>query len=160
MAGYSSSSTNSDPSKTVDVNRKKKDGSVISIPCPSAIADYNKYMGGIDHNDQLRQYYHVRIKCRKYYKYIFWFLFDITLTNSYILSRYNPDLSSSIKHLKDFRMELAKELIGTYNSRKRSGRPSVTIPRKTFCDQHFPNKGEGKQHRCYFCSHFLHLLYN
>ena len=63
MAGYSSSSvlsTNTDPGKTVDVNRKKKDGSVISIPCPSAIADYNKYMGGIDHNDQLCQYYHVR----------------------------------------------------------------------------------------------------
>ena len=104
-------STNTDPGKIVDVNRKKKDGSVISIPCPSAIADYNKYMGGIDHNDQLRQYYHVRLKCRKYYKYIFWFLFDVTLTNSYILSRYNPDLSSSIKHIKEFRMEIAKELI-------------------------------------------------
>ena len=54
--------SNTDPGKTVDANRKKKDGSVISIPCPSAIADYNKDMGGIDHNDQLHQYYHVRLK--------------------------------------------------------------------------------------------------
>ena len=28
-------------------------------------------------NDELRGYYHVRLKCRKYYKYIFWFQFDL-----------------------------------------------------------------------------------
>ena len=64
-------SSHNSPGKTAEVSRKKKDGAVISIPCPSVIIDYNKYMGGIDHNDQLRQYYHVRQKCRKYYKYIF-----------------------------------------------------------------------------------------
>ena len=26
---------------------------------------YNKKMGGVDHNDQLRGYYHVLLKCRK-----------------------------------------------------------------------------------------------
>ena len=27
-------------------------------------------MGGVNRNDQLRDYYHVRLKSRKYYKYI------------------------------------------------------------------------------------------
>ena len=149
-------SSHNSPGKTAEIRRKKKDGAVISIPCPSVIIDYNKYMGGIDHNDQLRQYYHVRQKCRKYYKYIFWFLFDVSLTNSFILSRFNSHLSSTIKNIKEFRIEVAKALIGTHSSRKRAGRRSITIPRKKFCHQHFPNKGDGKQHRCYFCSHFLH----
>ena len=43
-------------------------------------------MGGVDDNDQLRGYYHVRLKCRKLYKYIFWFLFDVAIVNSFIVS--------------------------------------------------------------------------
>ena len=45
-------------------------------------------MGGVDRGDQLRQYYHVRVKSCKSYKYIFWFLFEVCILNSYILSRY------------------------------------------------------------------------
>ena len=41
---------------------------------PQSLSLLNKHMGGVDQNDQLRGYYHVRLKCRKYYKYIFWFL--------------------------------------------------------------------------------------
>ena len=51
-------------------------------------------MGGVDQNDQLRGYYNVRLKCRKYYKYIFWFLFDLAITNSYILTKRHTDLNS------------------------------------------------------------------
>ena len=29
---------------------------------------YNRFMGGVDMADQLRGYYHVRMKCRKFYK--------------------------------------------------------------------------------------------
>jgi hypothetical protein len=61
---------------------------------------------GVDRNDQLRQYYSVPTKCRKYYKYIFWFLFEVAITNFHILhSNYStaPRLS-----LKEYRLELAK----------------------------------------------------
>ena len=57
--------------------RKKKDGSSIQVKYPQAIDLYNKNMGGVDTNDQFRGYYHVRLKCHKFYKYIFWFLFDV-----------------------------------------------------------------------------------
>ena len=112
-------------------------------------------MGGVDHNDQLRGYYHVRLKCRKYYKYIFWFLFDVAVINSYILAKHYTDLS--IKDVKAFRTELAKGLIGEYSSRKRSGRPTLN-PAKRFCAAHFhfPVRGSAKFHRCHFCHTYKH----
>ena len=77
--------TNSNPTISTNVLRKNKDGSSTSYHCPNSVTNYNKYMGGVDHNDQLRGYYNVRMKCRKSYKYIFWFLFDLSITNAYIL---------------------------------------------------------------------------
>ncbi len=64
--------TNADPTTTENVMRKK-DGTRASYPCPPSITKYTTYMGGVDHSDQLRGYYHVRLKCRKLYKYVFWF---------------------------------------------------------------------------------------
>ena len=105
--------------------------------------------GGVDHNDQLCGYYHVRLKCRKYYKYIFWFLFDLAITNSYILCRLHTDLQ--MDSLKSFRTVLAKELIDDYSSRKRPGRPSALPPSRRFCQSHFPMRGADKVHRCHYC---------
>ena len=68
--------------KMDSVSRKHKDGSSNTYPCPPAVAEHNRKMGGVDNNDQLRGYYHVHLKCRKYYKYIFWFMFDLIYTNS------------------------------------------------------------------------------
>ena len=141
--------TNSDPTATDTVTRKKKDGTRQSYPCPTSVALYNKNMGGVDHNDQLRGYYHVRLKCRKYYKYIFWFLFDLAITNSYILCRLHTDLH--IDSTKNFRVTLGKELIGGYCSRKRPGRPSAAPAPKRFCQAHFPVRGADKVHRCHYC---------
>ena len=62
--------TNSNPTMEDRVSRKQRDGSSIAVSCPQSIVLYNN-MGGVDNNDQLRGYYHVRLKCRKFYKYIF-----------------------------------------------------------------------------------------
>ena len=64
-------STMCDPKKTVSVERRQKDGSKITVSCPDAVVQYNKYMGGVDKGDQLRHYYRIRMKCVKNYKYIF-----------------------------------------------------------------------------------------
>ena len=81
-------------------------------------------MAGVDKGDQLRQYYRVRTKCTKYYKYIFSFIFDVSITNAFILSLFAPT-SMPITHqrLKAFRLQLAEQLISNYNSRKWLGRP-------------------------------------
>ena len=122
-------STLSQPGETATVSRREKDGSKVSDSCPSAITTYTKYMGGVDLGDQLRKYYSVRLKCNKNYKYIFWFLFDVCITNAFILSKFcttTTPTSVNQEKLKGFRVRLAKSLIGNYNSRQRGRRRSST----------------------------------
>ena len=47
--------------------RKQKDGTRLSVQCSDSVVLYNKYMGGVDRGDQMRQYYRVRSKCLKNY---------------------------------------------------------------------------------------------
>lgn len=143
--------TNSDPSQTTTVARKGRDGSTSSIPCPLSVNLYNKFMGGVDRNDQVRQYYSIRLKGRKYYKYIWWFLLDVAITNAYILCKSDTDLS--VPSVKEFRVDLAKALIANYCSRKRAGRPSMIPSARRFCEDHFPTRGADKPRRCYYCHH-------
>ena len=144
-------STNSDPTQQTTVQRKARDGTSSTFCCPESISLYNKFMGGVDRNDQLRQYYAIRMKGRKYYKYIWWFLFDVAVTNAYILCKNHTNLT--VPSVKDFRIDLAKALIGEYCSRKRIGRPSAIPPAQRFCEAHFPRRGAEKPHRCYYCHH-------
>ena len=74
-------SSQHDPNTTTTVRRKKGDGSVLHVTCPQVIVDYNAHMGGVDLGDRYRKYYQVRMKSRKFYKYIFWFLFEICILN-------------------------------------------------------------------------------
>lgn len=72
--------------------------------------------------DQLRGYYHVHFKCTKNYKYILSFLFDVASTNAFILHSYFEVTTGTPMTLKQFRIKLAEQLIGSYKSRKRAGR--------------------------------------
>ena len=53
-------STNSDPRTAATVQRKDRDGTSHTVPSPKSVVDYNKFMGGVDHADQLHNYYNVR----------------------------------------------------------------------------------------------------
>ena len=133
------------------VERKMKNGERKTFPCPNTITAYNKFMGGVDKNDQLRQYYHVRLKSRKYYKYLFWMIFDVAITNALIIARANPVLQKETKSVKSFRTALSHELLNGYCSRKRKGR-RPTVSTKKFHNEHYPFLGDGQQHRCEYCS--------
>ena len=121
---------------------------------------YNQSMGGVDRGDQLRGYYSCRTKSRKFYRYIFFFLFDVAVTNAYILQK-NFCSGSTHKNIKEFRLHLSRELIGEYCSRRRLGRtPSVVRPIPL---RHFPVKVPSesevvkhKRGRCAHCSTTLH----
>ena len=148
-------STNSQPAEMSQVRRRQGDGSRREIPCPSSVAKYNAYMGGVDHNDQLRKYYHVTLKCRKCYRYIFWFLFEVSVTNSYILSKLCTDQEAASKSLLQFRLDLSKELIGDYCSRRRPGRgPSAraALPLRHFPVKQRANSLSGRS-KCWYCTH-------
>ena len=77
--------TNSDTRSVTSVLRQQSDGSKEDVECPLALKFYNKYMGGEDKGDQLRGYYWCRVKSRTFYKYLFYFLIDVAITNAFIL---------------------------------------------------------------------------
>ena len=81
---------------------------------------------GVDRGDQLRGYYTCRTKSREFYKYIF--LFDVAVTNAYVLQK-NFCPENVHKNLKEFQLQLARELIGDYCNRRRAGRRVVTKTR-------------------------------
>ena len=155
-------STNTQPSAQGSIPRRERDHSRTPIPCPESIIKYNKYMGGVDLGDQLRGYYSCRTKSRKFYKYIFHFLLDVSITNAFILQRnFCPD--PPYKTIKDFRLQLARELIGDYCSRQRAGRKSSDSVIRPLPLRHFPvrilNESQGVKHkrgRCTYCTETRH----
>ena len=129
-------STGCDPLAVCSVQRREKDGSRGPVRCPDSIILYNQYMGGVDRGDQKRGYYQCRTKSHKFYKYIFKFLLDVSVTNTYILQCESG--TSSFSTIKDFRIQLAKMLIGDYSSRRRPGRSGGVVRRLPL--RHFPTK--------------------
>ena len=143
-------STNCQPNSEVPVSRRQKNGSRSDVPCPEAIRLYNTFMAGVDKNDQLRGYYSVRTKSTKCYKYIFWFMFDVAIVNAFLLYNCVP-VAGKRQTLKKFRVELAKQLIGSYNSRKYSGRPSTqdtSRHRKMHLPHYLSRVSQGRCRHC------------
>ncbi|POM68932.1 Hypothetical protein PHPALM_14843 [Phytophthora palmivora] len=67
--------------------RKVKQVGAVSVPFPTAVNDYQGWMGGVDVHDQLRlQAYSLQTSTRfkKYYKGLFLGFVDLVLVNSYI----------------------------------------------------------------------------
>lgn len=95
--------------------RKEKSGSSSDVPCPEFVASYNKYMNGVDAHDQLRlQRYSVQrsLRFKKYYKTLFFGLFDMALVNAYIVHcEYCKSTSTKPMSHAKFRLLLHEQLI-------------------------------------------------
>lgn len=149
--------TNADPTVTsCTVNHQQKDGTQLPYSCPQCIPLYNKFMRGVDRGDQLRGYYSFRTKCRKLYKYIFWFAMDVAITNAYIMYREEYP-NNKVKCMKSFCLEVAQGLIGSCTTKKKPERTSTDTTALSLL--HFPVKGnaetEGrnKWYACNLCRH-------
>jgi hypothetical protein len=100
------------------VRRKQKDGSYIEVPSLPVVTLYNKHMGGVDRSDQLRQYYNTSRRAKKWWRYLFWFLVDVSIVNAHILMQIAPNHPNMTQLL--FRVELIKGLINGFSSRKQN----------------------------------------
>ena len=157
-------STNSQPLATGVVQRRIQDGRRVDVSSPVSMVLYNQYMGGVDRNDQLRKYYHVSLKGRKFYRYIFWFLLEVCITNSYILYKhFCADQTQSLNTLVKFRLQLFRDLVANYCSRKRAGRPlsgQAAQSRSTLPFRHYPVKQRSDtksgMSRCWYCANSHH----
>ena len=134
-------STNS-TSQNTSVTRKQKDGSMKEVPCPDVIQSYNKFMSGVDHADQLRASYCTSRKGMKWWKYLFYFLFDICIVNAFILMKESPNHQLKTKSGRhrdltqlEFRMKLAQGLLEGFTSKRKC---SSHAEGESSADQHYP----------------------
>ena len=96
--------------------------------------------------DQLRSYYYFGRQSRKWYKYLFWFSFNLAASNAYIL-----ESESRVKRAQDlFRLELGKRLIGNFDSRKRPAKDALPLVSRAPLT-HIPTKIEGRKRQCINC---------
>ena len=91
----------------------------IPVPCPEIIKDYNYGMSGVDLLDQKTAAYKLDCKSSggRYYLRLFFDLMDISVVNSYAIYKV---MYPKGMELLDFKIVLAKSLIGIYNSRSRN----------------------------------------
>ncbi|KAE8897493.1 hypothetical protein PF003_g18412 [Phytophthora fragariae] len=69
------------------IGRKVKQLGAITVPCPQAVTDYQRWMGGVDVHDQLRlQKYSLQTSTKflKYYKRLFLGFVDLALVNAFL----------------------------------------------------------------------------
>lgn len=86
----------------------------VQVPASEVVANYNKFMGGVDKHDKLRSTFALgkRHKFKKYYVKLMLFLFDIALTNSWIYYKLNnKEKTKKAESRADFFLSLASELV-------------------------------------------------
>ena len=121
-------STLSDPAQILQCQRREG-RDVRKTDQPSAVHSYNQFMNGVDRHDQLRMKYSVGRFGKKHWRYLVWFLVNCSIVNAFIIykEKSTRPTKKSYNHL-DFRVELAKLLIGNFSSRKRKAVEGVPIP--------------------------------
>jgi hypothetical protein len=117
------------PGSEEEIMRRNKQGVRQPVKCHEAVKLYNMFMGGVDIADARRKTYSCSRKSRRWWLRIFYFLVDISVTNSYILSQESGSFSKM--SLKEYVLQIADQLMASYNGRKRQQRVSEAVLR---CD--------------------------
>jgi hypothetical protein len=105
---------------TVVATRRRMKGRTDrpELPCPLPFSEYNMNMGAIDDFDCLMSFMSVRLRCRKWWHAIFYFLVDVALINSLHLWR-----QANMTEMDEFTRRawlggLVEEIIAKYGDRK------------------------------------------
>ena len=111
-------STQSNPVSDERVNQRQRDGSIVEVLSVPLVKSHNNNMGGVGHSDQLRRYYMMGRKSKKWWRCIVWFLVDVSIVNAHILERLSRNHRNRTQLA--FRLELVGDLIGDFSSRRLS----------------------------------------
>ena len=100
---------------TIDKHRRTRTatGGTEVIQKPKVIDEYNSYMGGVDKSDQLITYYGFSHRTNKWYKRVFFHLFEVSIVNAYILYCLHLPPKQRLSHL-DFRLAVASHLLRSF----------------------------------------------
>lgn len=124
--------------ETTLVDRKDDKGTIHKVTAPTVINDYNKYMGGVDHADQLRASYGVHRRSKKWWHRIFWGILDIAFVNSFVVY---CRISGEKPSLLDFRRDVALGLMSQTDVNCKKG----SLKRSSKSPQQPSNKRRGKE---------------
>ncbi|XP_046666760.1 piggyBac transposable element-derived protein 4-like [Homalodisca vitripennis] len=120
------------------VDRKDDKGKTHKITAPTVIKDYNQFMGGVDHADQLRASYGVHRRSKKWWQRIFWGILDIAFVNSFVVY---CRISGEKPPLLDFRRNVALGLMSKCEVNCKKG----SLKRTSKSPQQPSNKRRGKE---------------
>ncbi|XP_029924335.1 piggyBac transposable element-derived protein 4-like [Myripristis murdjan] len=125
--------------KTADGRRER-----VAIPRPTAVSEYNKYMGGVDTSDQMLGTNSVHCKTRRWTMTVFQHLVDVALTNSYIIHK---EICNSQQQgymtRQTFQEQLSAQLLGV----ALDARPVKTPSQGHFPVPVSPSQGQEKSQR-------------
>jgi len=128
-----------DPKNIQFINRSDyKTDERLRVEVPAPILKYNEFMGGVDLSDQFCAYIETDRKSLKWWKKLFFHIFDVSIINSWIIYKsYGNDIT-----LKDFKFQLSTEMLcKSY----RKVNVSVGVSNE---DRHFP--GLRGLRKCHF----------
>ena len=109
-------------------------------------------MGGVDRTDQLRLFYFAGYSSQKWYRYIYWFLFNLSVCNSFILeSIYCTNQGERKRPIINFRLDLAKQLINGFSQRKRKRRSQEALNQPVAREEHISVHVQGRKRKCVQC---------
>lgn len=117
--------------ESVQIKRKLHDGTITYIPGPDIVDDYNKFMGGVDYHDQLRQCYGIDRRSKKWWHRIFWGCLEIAFVNAFVV--YKKIKNEPKLNLLNFRREVSIGLCSKAPKReqiKRKSSASRPAPKK------------------------------
>jgi len=142
---------------TVNVQRRSRNvqGGTEEIHKPYAIDQYNKFMGGVDKQDQFLSYYGFTRRTNKWWKRVFFHLLDTAVVNAYILHTQKQSTERKLTHVQ-FRIQLAKELLSCQpvtQTQSHSLQPAARLTERHFLEK-VPTRLSGKQSQrdCAVCS--------
>lgn len=97
----------------------------MEVKRPHCVKEYNRFMGGVDLADMLIELYRIDFKSRnKWYMRIFFFLFDLSIVNGWILYRRCLPTGQKPMNLLQFKTDVARALLsGASSATPKRGRP-------------------------------------
>lgn len=117
------------PVEAVTVKRYVGNGEKKDVPAPRVVADYQRYMRGVDRLDQQINSLRPGAKTNRYSIPIIWAIINIAIHNAYVLHCMTA-ARLLIKPLSNiaFRIKLAKQLINNYIGNRRYRPPPPVVP--------------------------------
>ena len=118
---------------------------------PKCIQDYNKFMGGVDLNDQMLEPYLSTRRSYQWYKKVSIYLFNLAMYNTYVLYRKSTARPKSYLYYQE---EVTTALL--YPRNPPASIRSDVVSR--LYERHFPDRvpprptGQKRQKKCWVCS--------